>query len=778
MKKGRILSGLTAFVTAASATAVYAGAELNGKTDISDIISYMQSVYDGELKSYNFDVNCDNKVSILDVIYSKSEALGETEINSEKITVEYLNSVAESLSNDAETLAQELETEGVILSRKSYSYKDAENIESVKQEERRLVEQLDFAAKYYGVKKWKVEILNDIFDTACITGDAVLQRTGAFPAAVPRNLNIPYSDNLTEKAVEYYYDWKKDFGDYLSSDPSQGELSDYSPGFLISMRNRTAKNIFTELQTIAMESETMGKTIKNGTVTSDDSSDIVKALLKQYPQYSRVKWAADIKDYTVTGIVVSDPKSEFCSAYPHTIPETLNISYDEKLIGYASDFSKNWADDFYDCFTKDAEQLKYAEIAGKLSTGELNSYAKTVFTNAQTLMQEYETMGIAVENLGITQESSEHRLADDLTEMLPAEMRNKGLKWEIISNGYVILGTIVYDADGTGAYPNAVPANMRIPGGRMVPEYSAGSPDIWTEKYSDCVLETVEGSISPTLSRWLKKAKINSCNANAKTLFTGAQTVLQEMETMGEPSPAGKVITSDDNTEIVKKIKELLTGDENQKWAVYTEDFVVKGVIYSSDTAAAAGYQTYDPEKERFVYSAFPDADTVYTGSFPDYVPSDKTVNYDHSLVNRYSENPDTWNWDDVPGEVTPGQNDREPEVLSQTSKALINSYNASAKTLFTSASYVALEHEMFGLPIPDGMITSADDSEIAAEINASVIGANTRKWAAYAKNGEIIGIIFTENGNLTGSYPSPVTSALKYDHSLVKKYAEGNINW
>jgi len=646
------------------------------------------------------------------------------------------------------------------------------------------VNQLDLSAKYRGVKKWKIVILNDKFDAACITGDAVLQRTGAYPAAVPRSLNIPFSDNLTEKAAEYYYDWKKDFGDYISSDPSQGNLSDFSVSTLISGRERTARNIFSYLQIIAVDYEAMGKKITNGKITSEDNSDVVKELINLYPECSKVKWAADISNFNISGVIVSDPRSEFCSTYPHTVPENMNISYDEKLLEYASDFRKNWMDDFSSCVTDDQEQLKYAEISAKVPTANLNSYAKTIFTAAQTIMQEYETKGITVDFDGAAESEAQHMFAEELQHNIPAEIYNKNLKWEIKSRDNVVQGVIISDPDATGAFPNAVPVNMRIPYSDEMLKYSYGSSDIWTEKYSDCVLENAEEDIPEFISSlfsWTKKAYVNSCNANAKSVFIEAQTVLQNMETAGEKAPEGKIITSDDDTEIVKKIKSLLYGAENHKWAVYHDGYIVKGTVFSSAVKnEISGYQSYDTKKDKFVFVVSPNSADNCTGSYPNNVPADMIIEYNHNLVNRYSEKSDTWNWTEIPDKTTPEQNENneDPGSLSQTSKALINSYNASAKTMFTTASYIALEHEITGDVLPDGLITSDDKSAVSAEINSSVTGSGTRKWSALARNGEIIGLVYTENGNLTGSYPAPVTGALKYEHALAMRYGSNKTDW
>jgi len=789
MNKTKLLAGLTSFIIAASTCALYAGAVSNGKSDPENITKYLNGTYKGDLQSYDFDINCDNKTNILDLIYAKSAASGEISIDTEKTSVEYLNRTASALTAEARYMAQKLETEGVVLKKMNYSFEDLNDTGSLSSEELRILEHLDSVAKYYGTEKWAVSLSEN--NASCVTGDEIIQRTGAYPARIPRTLNIPFSSELTKQAAVYYYDWKKDFGKYISADPSIAELSDFSAQIRLNERNGIAKSIFTELQTLAQEYETKGKPVTDGKISSDDNSDLVKEFIKNCPEYKNVKWIADISDYTVNGVIIGSPLSGECGAYPDHIPENMNIPYSADLLPYASDLSKDWEKDFPDCITTDPEQLKYAELAKKVSTNTLNSYSKTLYINAQTLLQEYETNGIIVNFDGSSETEMHDKFIKELFEMLPNEFSRFELKYNISAKDGVVNGVIVSDGERTGAYPNAVPADLMIPYSDDLVKYSSGTAEVWKDNFSKYTIETISDKYPPNSLGWIRTAIIYSSNSNAKSVFTNAQTILQEMETRGEKLPEG-MITSDDDTDLVKNIKADLFYQSDAHWAVYISGGVVKGVVYSSDSSLLSGIQTYDTETEKWVYITYPGTDFVYTGSYPNHVPADIAVKYDNTLVNKYGSGSDDWKWESSSGENTPsdqngtdpsvpGDNDDQPSAnVSQTTKALINSYNSSARTIYNGASAILMEHEIFGDPVPDGIITSDDGSDIAAEISNSVIGGGSRKWAVYVKDCMVTGIVYTENERVTGSYPSAVssTNVIKYDHSLVMKYADGSVDW
>ncbi len=782
MKNKKIISGITALIMASSA-AIYAGAETKNTFNPADFTSYFHNSYKGDMNSYDFDVNRDNKVDILDMIYAKSSAEGETEIDADKFSVEYFNSAAKALSAAASSVAQELETAGTVLAKTTYSSDELKNTDKMGEAEREMAERINEEAEFYGISRWVVVINPDNSDAICITGDNILQRTGAYPGMIPRTLNIPFSSGLAEFAAVPYFEWNKDFGKYRSPDPSQGEISDFSAYVCLSERERISKELFSVIQTIAQEYETMGKAVPDGIISSDDDSEFVKYVIKNAPECGTYRWHADIRSFEVKGVTAENPLDGFCGSWPKAVPGRLNIPYSDDLIKFASDSSKSWMEDYSEYTVREKEQLKAAEFSEKVPTPELNSYAKAVYTSAQTLLQEYETMGIKI-SFDDKSDTSEiyHRFSEELMKMLPYEMKNKGIRWEITAENYIVTGVAAVCEDAVGTYPNAVPADMRIPYSEDITGYASGNAGIWKEKFSQYTLEVSESGLkfySPNTLRWIRKASVNSCNSNAKSVFTNAQTVLQEMETNGEKLPSG-MVTSDDSTDFVKKLKDNLNSFSVNKWAVYISGDTVTGAVCSSDSDAVSGVQYYDTEKDKIVYSPSPLAGRSYTGSYPNYVPSDMEICYGHNLVKNYENDINLWNWDNASYITdTPVQSENPPaENISQTSKALINAYNSSAAVIFNGASTVLMEHELFGDTVPDGLITSDDKSEISAEINGSVIGGGNRKWALYVRDGIAAGIVYTENGNVTGSYPAAVSSAVRYDHSLALKYMDNSMDW
>ena len=92
------------------------------------------------------------------------------------------------------------------------------------------------------------------------------------------------------------------------------------------------------------------------------------------------------------------------------------------------------------------------------------------------------------------------------------------------------------------------------------------------------IIGVLAAILVPAMMGWVRKAAINSANANAKTVFTNAQTVAQEYETASQdvtnaccdnnsgPSWNGKTFG--------QHVQDNLTGD-NQDWVVNVDKNVV-----------------------------------------------------------------------------------------------------------------------------------------------------------------------------------------------------------
>ena len=86
------------------------------------------------------------------------------------------------------------------------------------------------------------------------------------------------------------------------------------------------------------------------------------------------------------------------------------------------------------------------------------------------------------------------------------------------------------------------------------------------------IIGVLAAILVPAMMGWVRKASINSANANAKTVFTNAQTVAQEWETASKTLANGSKSPADD---FGKEVQKCLTGD-NKDWAVEVKDYVIE----------------------------------------------------------------------------------------------------------------------------------------------------------------------------------------------------------
>lgn len=769
MKTNRIISGLTALLIASSYGSVYAGSDTKHSLSLSDYISYFQNNYAGDAKDYDFDINKDNNINILDMIYAKSTSAGETKIEEDKTTVEYLNYAAADIADAADSMIDQIYIGGITLSKSEYSSEDLKNV-SLTSKEREMIEYINETARFHGVEKWSVVFDEYGFVKACIVADEIVQRTGAYPVAVPCNLNIPFGSDLTDYASKNFFAWKKDFGKFISSDPKVSSRADYSE---LQAENKIARDLFTSIQEMITNFDNKGLEYPEGIISSDDKNDFVQKIAESNTCFDSVKWKARIDyHYGVEGIVIEISDSNHCRTYPNAVPDIMDIPYSDKLLDYACDMEKDWTKDFSEYISTDPQRLKYAEINENITTKRLNEYAKALFTAVQETITD-------LDNHCVDFDVESEEFDSEVKKHLSSEVLNsKCILKYIVKDGYAT-GAAVVKNDATGVYPNSVPNDMRIPYSTDVLNYLSDSPDVWKEKFGEYIIETVETEQSPNSNKTIDKIIVNTLNANAKQLFSAAQ----EMAVVYKGKLPEGVVTSDDDSDFVKRIKSLIDyfPQYNEKWAVYISDGEVKGAVYSS-VLKSSGIQYYDFEKEKFVYMSFPYEKTDFTGSYPNSVPADIDITYDSDLVKYYAGDSTEFEWENISkensGKDSETQEGSSTEELSRVSSALVNTYNANAQTIYSSVSMVLLEHELFGEPVPDGLVTSDDNSEISSEISSSVVGGIKGKWAVYIYNGNIIGVVFSENGTVTGSYPSAVSAKVKYDHSLVLKYKDNSMNW
>ena len=106
------------------------------------------------------------------------------------------------------------------------------------------------------------------------------------------------------------------------------------------------------------------------------------------------------------------------------------------------------------------------------------------------------------------------------------------------------------------------------------------------------IIGVLAAILVPAMMGWVRKASINSANANAKTVFTNAQTVAQEWETRGS-SLSGTFGESSGDASFVADVQKNLTGD-NTHWLVSISQNVVNAAAAQA-SGWCGGYPTPCP---------------------------------------------------------------------------------------------------------------------------------------------------------------------------------------
>ena len=114
------------------------------------------------------------------------------------------------------------------------------------------------------------------------------------------------------------------------------------------------------------------------------------------------------------------------------------------------------------------------------------------------------------------------------------------------------------------------------------------------------IIGVLAAILVPAMMGWVRKASVNSANTNAKSIFTNAQTVAQELETQGITSganamSAGNITGSisqgaSANGTFVQRVNDSMTSSSsNAVWAVSHNGFVITAAIYSQNGASYMG---------------------------------------------------------------------------------------------------------------------------------------------------------------------------------------------
>lgn len=100
------------------------------------------------------------------------------------------------------------------------------------------------------------------------------------------------------------------------------------------------------------------------------------------------------------------------------------------------------------------------------------------------------------------------------------------------------------------------------------------------------ILAVLAGVLVPNMINSIRKAKVNTANANAKAIFNASQTIAQNYEFKRETGIKGTICSdlsgSVDDTlesEFTTKLKKYFDEADRVAWKIYIDNYIVKTVV-------------------------------------------------------------------------------------------------------------------------------------------------------------------------------------------------------
>ena len=107
------------------------------------------------------------------------------------------------------------------------------------------------------------------------------------------------------------------------------------------------------------------------------------------------------------------------------------------------------------------------------------------------------------------------------------------------------------------------------------------------------IIAVLAGILVPNMISSIRKAKVNTANANAKAIFNASQTIAQQYEFQREDGIKNGTIhsdltgdvDSDLQTEFTARLVRYYGEADRVAWRIYIDDYIVKAVV-SGESAA------------------------------------------------------------------------------------------------------------------------------------------------------------------------------------------------
>lgn len=106
------------------------------------------------------------------------------------------------------------------------------------------------------------------------------------------------------------------------------------------------------------------------------------------------------------------------------------------------------------------------------------------------------------------------------------------------------------------------------------------------------IIGVLAAILVPAMMGWVRKASVNAANANAKQIFTNAQTIAQEFETKGTPigyTSGSQASGATKDTTFVGQVNGNVSIDSKAVWAITINNNIVEAAIFAANSTTYVG---------------------------------------------------------------------------------------------------------------------------------------------------------------------------------------------
>jgi hypothetical protein len=330
--------------------------------DLSGMFDFMTGK-SSEKASEKLDVNEDGVVNILDTISMKESiyedysyykhVLSSSDYEKDINDSQKLNRMAETVSELVTNAIREGKAPDADFG-SYFTYDDeselADSVNSI------LLEK-------YGYRDMKWKAVHAGFDDAEVVCAVNNEKTGAYPVAIPDDIDIPF-DMIGKSNVNFNGDLYRDWHMYYRS---VAELNDDARYMF--------QNISYFIPSGFKKADYASDKIYVSGVEDDNFSRLLNSLNRN-TCYNNYRWSVHIAYGEVVSVYLTDFSGKITGAYPAAVPQNLAIPYTDGLDEYASG-EKSWKDDFSDKISEDAETASlpdYPEVSENYALLKAYSY--------------------------------------------------------------------------------------------------------------------------------------------------------------------------------------------------------------------------------------------------------------------------------------------------------------------------------------------------------------------------------------------------------------------